>query len=173
MQTFLSEPDYERSAAALDNKRLNKQLLECRQIFTALAGESKGWVNHPATRMWADTPGELLHYASAIAVEANYRGIATDKNWSAIYETINRYRQIDCSKMRPYWWHNDPISKDRIMHTHRANLYAKDPVHYADYKVDYTTYIDRLADNPESLVCCATRRAGKPCGYYWPSHVKE
>lgn len=37
------------TAKILDKRRLNKQIIECKQILKALSGESKAWVNHPAT----------------------------------------------------------------------------------------------------------------------------
>ena len=40
MQTFLPYSDYEASAQTLDNKRLNKQILEGYQILKVLSGAS-------------------------------------------------------------------------------------------------------------------------------------
>ena len=54
MQTFLPYPSKRESLDALDNKRLNKQILECYQILNILTGNSKSnaWRNHPAVLMW-------------------------------------------------------------------------------------------------------------------------
>lgn len=54
MQTFLPYTNTLDAARALDNKRLNKQILECYQILNVLSGRSKGngWKNHPAVLMW-------------------------------------------------------------------------------------------------------------------------
>lgn len=46
MQIFLPYKDIYKTAEALDKRRLNKQILECRQILNALYGKSKGWANH-------------------------------------------------------------------------------------------------------------------------------
>ena len=62
MQTFLPEHTFVECAAVLDQKRLVKQLLEGRQILSALAGETKGWVNHPATKMWIGHESYLMLY---------------------------------------------------------------------------------------------------------------
>jgi hypothetical protein len=53
MQTFLPYSDYEASAQTLDNKRLNKQILEGYQILKVLSGASPSgaWRNHPAVLM--------------------------------------------------------------------------------------------------------------------------
>ena len=41
MQTFLPYPDFAKSAACLDNRRLGKQRVECLQILKTLSKESK------------------------------------------------------------------------------------------------------------------------------------
>lgn len=48
MQVFIIGSPYE-TAVFLDKKRLNKQIVECKQILKALDGLSKGWKNHPCT----------------------------------------------------------------------------------------------------------------------------
>lgn len=61
MQTFLPYPSFTLSAICLDNKRLNKQILECDQILNALApGSTSGWRNHPAVKMWRGYEPALL-----------------------------------------------------------------------------------------------------------------
>ena len=54
MQTFVPYPDLHDSAAVLDYRRLGKQRVEAYQIIRAALHLSKGWGNHPATRMWAN-----------------------------------------------------------------------------------------------------------------------
>jgi hypothetical protein len=82
MQTFLPFSDYELIAETLDNKRLNKQILEGYQILKILSGasESGAWRNHPAVLMWKNSEHYLDEYINYMAIEANYRGIKTDKN---------------------------------------------------------------------------------------------
>ena len=36
------------TAMVLDMKRLNKQIIECKQILNAISGLSNAWRNHPA-----------------------------------------------------------------------------------------------------------------------------
>lgn len=59
MQTFLPHTDsFEHIAQELDNKRLNKQVLEAWQLMLVLTSldprgehrDPKGWRNHPADR---------------------------------------------------------------------------------------------------------------------------
>ena len=62
MQTFLPVADFKESAKILDYRRLGKQRVEARQILNALQGKSKGWVNHPATKMWKGYEPALEQY---------------------------------------------------------------------------------------------------------------
>jgi hypothetical protein len=52
VQTFLPHPDFERSARALDVKRLGKQRVECLQVVRGLTVPGYGWRHHPAVKMW-------------------------------------------------------------------------------------------------------------------------
>ena len=80
MQTFLPSSNFIFAAQALDNKRLNKQILESYQILNVLSGNSTGWRNHPAVRMWAGSEGVLYKYTQAMISEAKLRGIKTINN---------------------------------------------------------------------------------------------
>lgn len=73
MQTFLPYPDFILSSQCLDNKRLNKQIIEAQQIFTANHnfehGIKSGWQNHPAVKMWRGYNKMLLKYREACLFE--------------------------------------------------------------------------------------------------------
>lgn len=86
MQTFLPSEDYELTAQALDNKRLNKQILEAYQILKVLSGASPSgaWRNHPAVLMWKGSETHLMEYANHMIAEANIRGIKTDKTYQTL-----------------------------------------------------------------------------------------
>lgn len=75
MQTFLPYEDYSWSAAVLDRQRLGKQRVEVMQILRALAGETIGWKNHPAVRMWRGSEYALIVYGLAVCHEWVGRGI--------------------------------------------------------------------------------------------------
>ena len=62
MQTFLPLPDFHKSLACLDSKRLGKQRLETHQILKVLSGESEAWKNHPAVKMWIGFDNSLIEY---------------------------------------------------------------------------------------------------------------
>lgn len=176
MQTFLPETTFWDSAATLDNVRLNKQLLEGYQIMNAIfltpdGGGSRvdGKVpfasNHPATNMWRGHEFWLLQYLGDVEQEARLRGIKTDKNWDNIQTVYQKspWTYQDCNTPEPNWW-LDPLERERVLWTHRANLYRKDPIHYAQYKSDSDT-LDR---HYKSVVCCPDKHAP----YYYPTHVR-
>ncbi|MEU0370185.1 MSMEG_6728 family protein [Streptomyces sp. NPDC006283] len=62
MQTFLPFPDFTRSAAVLDPRRLGKQRVEALQVLRSLTVPGYGWRRHPAVRMWAGYEEALVRY---------------------------------------------------------------------------------------------------------------
>lgn len=51
MQVFIIGSPLE-TAQVLDKRRLNKQIIECKQILAAIQGDSKAWFNHPIVHMY-------------------------------------------------------------------------------------------------------------------------
>jgi hypothetical protein len=157
MQTFLPFPAKRNSLDALDSKRLNKQILECYQILNILTGNSKSnaWRNHPAVLMWEGAEAELYRYAMTAVVLADMRGIKTDKN-KANLESLSRDRKsLMWGDETPRWAIN-PTTIKRVNATHKANLYRKDPVYYAEFASS--------VNDPNNKPCC------ERCQYYWPTH---
>jgi hypothetical protein len=154
MQTFVPYADFNESAAVLDNKRLNKQLLEGRQIYQILAsGKTKGaWVNHPAVRMWRKYDNALYGYLVAIKDECDQRGIQTEKNWDAITMMYERNWHRGSGVIMPPWWNDE-----RVHLSHQINLYKKDPDYYAKF---YSTVKEK-----KHISCCDR------CNYFWPTHT--
>ena len=152
MQTFLPFSDYEQVAETLDNKRLNKQILEGYQILKILSGasESGAWRNHPAVLMWKNSEHYLDEYINYMAIEANYRGIKTDKNILNLKELKTKFVKR-WGNVKPIW--SQPEHLDRVTLSHRANLYRKDSIYYAEFRLNTA--------NP----CC------DKCLYYWPTHT--
>ena len=66
MQTFLPYADFERSARALDTKRLGKQRVECIQVLRGLTVPTYGWRHHPAVKMWRGHEEALGRYAFTV-----------------------------------------------------------------------------------------------------------
>jgi hypothetical protein len=154
MQTFLPSADYEYTAQTLDNKRLNKQILEGYQILKILSGasESGAWRNHPAVLMWTNSEVELKDYIDHMVYEANFRGIKTDKNVSNLNDLKVRFGRF-WGTDKPIW--QKPMHLSRLVESHKANLYRKDSVLYQEFG-SYT-----------AKPCC------DKCLYYWPTHVEK
>ena len=150
MQTFVPYSDFTESAIVLDNKRLNKQLLEGRQIYDILSSQrtTGGWINHPAVKMWRGYNTALYTYLVAIKDECIRRGIQTEKNWNAIKHMRKWDYGTGVNLVMPPWWNDE-----RVHESHRNNLYVKDP----DFYVEFSTAKRRT--------CCDR------CNYFWPTHV--
>ena len=150
MQTFVPFADFKESASVLDNKRLNKQLLEGRQIYQIISsGKVTGaWVNHPAVKMWRYHDNALFQYLMAINTECILRGINTDKNWAAIMSMHGTNWNRGSNVVMPPWW-----GDERVHQSHRNNLYRKNPDYYEQFIND-------------SFVSCCDK-----CNYFWPTHT--
>jgi Pyrimidine dimer DNA glycosylase len=118
MQTFLPFPDFEKSAKVLDYRRLGKQRVECVQLLSALSGVKKGWVNHPAAKMWRGHELALAKYKDICIREWISRG----------YKNTLPLSDIQESAPFPAWF------GDELFHrSHQSNLLRKDPVFYGPH----------------------------------------
>lgn len=154
VQTFLTDlPNVGYGLNKLDQKRLVKQLLETRQIMAALTGALKGWVNHPATKMWRGKEDMLFDYAEQNAMELARREYKWENNFKHMalyYHIITDFRTTN-----NVWDSND---YKKVIYTHRGRLHEKDPEYYASWEI-YSDF--------RKHTCC------NHCDYYWPSHVWE
>lgn len=114
MQIFIVGTPLE-TATALDNRRLNKQIIECQQILDALSGEKKGWRNHPCV--------------------LQYRGY---EKWLEIYKDIlMSYKKGEFGKAILFNMYVDNYRPD--WHTQeyynqmKRRLYTKDSEHYKQW----------------------------------------
>jgi hypothetical protein len=158
MQTFLPYKDFDQCAKTLDNKRLNKQILETYQILKVLSGQSPSgaWRNHPAVLMWKNAETSLRTYAKAMIKEATGRGIKTDKNEANI-DSLETLCGDIWGTEKPFWADASGPHLKRINMTHRANLYRKDPIYYAEFYQDTKSHSNKP--------CC------DKCLYYWVTHA--
>ena len=121
MMTFLPYPDFEKSAKALDYRRLGKQRLECKQIINLLENKSqvnkKGYYSHPAVRMWEGYLSALQMYANIMITEWKTRGY---NNTMPLY-TIKDFNEV------PWWLGNEDFH--RAM---RSRLIEKLPAFYLE-----------------------------------------
>lgn len=144
MQTFLPYPDFELSARLLDRQRLGKQRVEAMQILQALTGESKGWANHPATRMWEGHEKALAEYMGAMCKEWVKRGYKNTKCGSYLdtWWRLHGWRFHSCTD--PDW--NDYESE--FHRRHRLKLVWKLPEHYLPL---FTDIFEVPAEEPEYI----------------------
>lgn len=119
MQTFLPYPDFKESARVLDRQRLGKQRVEVIQLLKALAGETKGWKNHPTCRMWRGHEQSLIQYGIAVCMEWIKRGYR-DSCMAKIAAFRDRWSELD-SRGQPSW-----IGREDVHSSHRAVLLGKD-----------------------------------------------
>lgn len=159
MQTFLPSSNIVESAKVLDNKRLNKQILEGYQILKVLSGASPSgaWRNHPAVLMWKGHEHALKLYIMAMVHEANFRGIKTENNVANLRELEAQYGHLWGNNM-PAWF-RDTDKLMRVVTTHKANLFKKDPLFYARFQA--------ALSSPYNTPCC------EGCKYYWVTHIER
>lgn len=110
MQTFILDKDFTKSAKLLDSGRLNKQSMECHQIYQVLMGQSKAWANHPAVKMWNKNLVSFLSYCYSIVVECEYRGIKSP--YVAYFKTIGASEQY--VEANPTWLDDDFIQRHKM-----------------------------------------------------------
>jgi hypothetical protein len=119
VQIFLPYPDIEQTARALDTQRLMKQRVESYQILNTLQGKSKGWANHPATKMIKPYAAWLCLYSIKICQEARRRGYV-DNLLPHFEKEILTYPAITKPKWLGSYLHA----------THQSNLVRKDAGFY-------------------------------------------
>lgn len=109
------------TATVLDRLRLGKQRVETWQILRAIRGETRGWVNHPASVMWRGYEGALIDYGISMCDEWIGRGY-NDTMRSRFTEMSDEYPD----KTLPAW-----LGSEDFHLSHMSNLIRKDPVYYA------------------------------------------
>ena len=130
MQTFVPYSDHLMTARVLDRQRLGKQRVETLQILNALhpLNTKKGWVNHPAVKMWRGHEHALIEYGLYIChawVKRGYQDTCAGK-MKDLYKWFD-----ERSAYMPDWW-GDPAIHD----SHKSNLLRKAPDHYSQWWSD-------------------------------------
>lgn len=134
MQTFLPLPSFRGSAEVLDNKRLGKQRVECKQILLCLGvpvGEHKpgrkGWRNHPAVRMWEGYELQLASYSILVCRAWRARGFQDTllAQFMGVYHDLRQHVE---SNPYPPWFGWDDLHA-----SHRSNLLRKDSDYYSQF----------------------------------------
>lgn len=115
MQVFIIGTPLE-TAHTLDARRLNKQIIECRQILDAIEGRSQAWKNHPC----------VLQYQQ-------------HKEWLRLYyNCLKSYRKkgfYACAKYssRLALAYTPDFHTKEYFDQMKRRLYTKDPQRYAQW----------------------------------------
>jgi hypothetical protein len=144
MQTFIpvATYQYDKMAQYLDNKRLNKQALEGWQILMTLVEldpqgndrKPKGWVNHPAVKMWRGHEYQLYKYILAMTKEWKNRGFNTTIDSKAMATFATAVEKGKLSGLNKYpTWMSDNAFFEQIAASHRVALLAKEYGHYHQF----------------------------------------
>lgn len=116
MQVFTPYPEPYKTACCLDPKRLNKQIIECRQILFAIYGKSKGWKNHPVTKQY--TPHEIYLQKYLLCLMAYKEGRIYDAQTHSHYAML--YKPAFLTKA--------------FCDQHKRRLYTKDKEFYKQFE---------------------------------------
>jgi mRNA-degrading endonuclease YafQ of YafQ-DinJ toxin-antitoxin module len=121
VQTFLPYPDFVKSVQVLDYRRLGKQRVETYQVLNVLLERThtKGWRNHPVTRMWSGYEEALKVYQNHTIAEWMNRG----------YKNTMAFEEVNTSQIVLPSWFGD----DQFHRSHRSNLLRKDYQYYSEY----------------------------------------
>jgi len=119
MQTFLPYSSFEQSVACLDWRRLGKQRVEASQLLNVISPDynKKGWINHPAAKMWKGYSNALTRYMNLCILEWIRRG----------YNNTMEVIPIKCVRMPPWFGDED------FHASHRSNLLRKLPSWYGQF----------------------------------------
>lgn len=117
MQIFLPYKSAFDSADALDPLLLNKQIIECKQILSAILGKTKAWRNHPVTRMYENNQIFLVQYMQCLSA---FR--SGDLELAKYYS--NMAERFKPEFLKDADWYFDNFKK---------RLYTKDPDKYSRF----------------------------------------
>ena len=128
MQVFLPYSSFCLCAQCLDNRRLLKQILECKQILNAL-NNGGPWSNHCITRTWRGYDKALVSYMNYCISEASSRGIG--KFSSEIVNSL-RLAYHSCPWASQFCVDRPPLPQD-YFERYQLHLLHKDKEHYSKF----------------------------------------
>lgn len=145
MQTFVPlTSSYEDIARTLDRARLNKQALEGWQVLMTLLELDpqgnhripKGWVNHPAVRMWRGHEMALYLYIQAMVnewIRRGYKSTIGEKAKQTVIRAIE-LGKLDAGYSIPPKWMTDASMFKQVAASHRLALLNKDYEWYSQFR---------------------------------------
>lgn len=120
MQVFTPYPEPLRTAMCLDGCRLNKQLIEARQILDAIDRKGKGWFNHPVVKMYKPYREWLYQYMLCLGYYKEFKD-----NLRAM--TASESFSVRADEIRP------PFLTEDFCNQHKRRLFTKNPEHYREF----------------------------------------
>lgn len=105
-----------------DQKRYNKQIVECIQILKAIDGNA-AWANHPVVKMYKNDSDWLVCYTKCLCSYREFKKTGDRK-----YKNEANTWSLNADTCRP-----DFINRDDIMIQHRKRLYTKAPELYPQF----------------------------------------
>lgn len=128
MQVFVPYKNPFECAQALDPRRFNKQILECKQILKAIRGESTAWANHPCVLMYKDHADWLQMYLNVFECYRAYKDLFEDDYDEAmVHYFLAREWGKKALSFTPRFLCTPFIQQ------HRKRLYTKDPKYYVGW----------------------------------------
>ena len=121
MQVFIVGSPFE-TAEVLDDRRLNKQIIECGQILDALNG-AKAWSNHPCVLQYRGHQEWLMSYKECLVACRNGKSYESPDGGFYDMRDASRF----CEAVRP------PFHTKEYFDQMKRRLYTKDPAHYAQW----------------------------------------
>lgn len=141
MNTFLINNNFQDTAHALDNKRLNKQIVEGMQLILVFLRKlkihddgKKGWMNHPVQNIWKDKDGhiyvyQLIDYLDQMYFEWIRRGYK--HSWPVrrdeLLKTINEHEVVFGNRNSTIMW------SEEFFRAMKMNLIRKNKEHYSKF----------------------------------------
>lgn len=122
MQVFIVGSPLE-TAMALDNRRLNKQIIECGQILDALNG-AKAWSNHPCVLQYWKHQEWLKQYMYCLQHYADYK----NPKCEGFHRDYAELHSAKANFMRPIWHTKEYFDQMK------RRLYTKNPEHYKQWE---------------------------------------
>ena len=125
MQVFVPFKNPFECAQALDSRRFNKQILECKQILKAIRGESTAWANHPCVLMYKDHADWLQMYLNAFECYKTYKDLGTEDYDEAM---VDFFLAKEWGERAMFYI--PPFLEEKFTNQHRRRLYTKYPLFY-------------------------------------------
>jgi hypothetical protein len=116
MQVFIPYASpFDTAMVLKGDKRFLKQIIETRQILAAIYDSSKGYANHPVTKMYTGHTKWLSLYLKTFE-------LVRDNDLM-----LARFTSFCADRCRPKWM------TDELCDQHKRRLYTKNEKHYKDF----------------------------------------